>query len=76
VIAGGGDDFVLLLHACELDAGKVLSGGESYDTLIVPVGACARTKGAADEGDEDDVARSVLDSRGAGRGGVQHSHVE
>jgi streptogramin lyase len=37
VNTGSGNDTVILLHACEIDAGETLDGGTGTDTLISPV---------------------------------------
>ncbi|GAB4201540.1 MAG: hypothetical protein Tsb002_38140 [Wenzhouxiangellaceae bacterium] len=37
VDAGNGDDMVVVMHACEIEAGSTLRGGSGIDTLILPV---------------------------------------
>ena len=35
--AGSGDDLVVILHACQVDRGEELRGGDGHDTLLTPM---------------------------------------
>lgn len=42
VYGGPGDDTIIILHACELTSGMLLSGGSGTDTLVLPPGLDAQ----------------------------------